>query len=366
MRDLIDLSSGQVVEAMPDAAIKALADVVSKEQITCYAPIYGEPALRAAVAGHYANRGGTDSDLDDITITAGARHGLFCATAVVARGGEVLVPQPHWSHYPEVMRLAGAHPVFVPGLPATGLLVDPDLLEAARTPATKAVIVNSPVNPTGAVYDSSTMAAIRDWARRLGVRLIVDDIYWAYGDEGAAGPQANEHEVVVGGAAKVHALAGVRVGWVWADPAVTAAVRGVVEHTTGPVSTLAQAAVTAVLDNDSGMPDRVRRVTRQRVHAIRAMADVPLLRVVRPRGGIYLCLDASALAAVQPQWRDDRLLCAVLAEQAGVRLRAGSTFGLPGHLRMCVAVPPDVLSEAARRLAVFVRAAKTTTDIKSD
>lgn len=355
---------------MPDAAIRALAAVASKEQITSYAPICGESALRAAVAGHYANRGRANADPDHITITAGARHALFCVTAVVAGGGEVLVPRPHWSHYPEVVRLAGAHPVFVPGAPANGLLVDPGLLEAARTPRTRAVIVNSPVNPTGAVYDSQTMAAISGWARQRRLHLIVDDIYWAYGEADAAGPQANEYQVVVGGAAKVNALAGVRIGWVWADPALTTTVRGVVEHTTGPVSTLAQAAVTAVLEedgeNDSAVPARVRRVARQRAHAIQTMADVPLLRVLRPRGGIYLCLDASALAAARPEWGDDRLLCAVLAEQAGVRLRAGSTFGLPGHLRMCVAVPPEVLSEAARRLAVFLRAVETKTDIKSD
>ncbi len=356
MDDLIDLSSGQVVEALPEAAIKALSDAVASDRVTAYAPMAGEARLRTAVAGHYARRTGADADPAHVTVTAGARHGLFCVATAVARDAEVLVPRPHWSHYPEMLRLAGACPVFVPGAPDAGLLVHPGLLEAARTPRTKAVIVNSPVNPTGSGYGPQELTALRDWARHRDVRLIIDDIYWAYGGDESGGVRPGRHEIVVGGASKVHALAGARIGWVWADPALTATLRGIVEHTTGPVSTLAQAAAAAVVEDDEAVPERSRRMSDQRAHAIRELTRVPLLRVLRPRGGIYLCLDASRLAAARPEWRDDRLLCADLESAAGVKVRAGSTFGLPGYLRLCVAVPPERLSEAARRMAKFVRA----------
>jgi aspartate aminotransferase len=251
--------------------------------------------------------------------------------------------------------------VLVPGDPATGWLADPGLLERARTPRTKAVIINSPVNPTGAAYDEPTMRSIRDWAADHGVYLISDDIYWAYcANSGAV--RASGHEVVVGGAAKVHALAGLRIGWIWSLPQVTEAVRDVVAHTTGPVSTLAQTAVAAVL-RDAGhadaVSDRAERLAALRERAVAAFSTVPMMRPVIPVGGIYVCLDASALLARrQFGAADDRALCRVLEERAAVRLRAGSTFGLPGHLRLCVAVTPDVLEEAADRLATFVGAAE--------
>lgn len=355
MSGVIDLSSGQVIEPLAEPALKALAETVSAREVTAYAASGGESGLRSAVAAHYARRVGSDVDPEQITVTAGARHGLFSVAAASAADGEILVPEPRWSHYPEMLRIAGARPVPVPGDPANGWLPDPDRLEAARTARTKAVVVNSPVNPTGAVYDTETLAAIRAWCAQHGLLLVVDDIYWAYGGEDAGGVRAGACEVVVGGASKVHALAGLRVGWVWADAALTAAVRTIVEHTTGPVSTLAQPAVAAVLDRQQdAVPDRVRRLDALREHAVRTMSAVPAVRVIVPRGGIYLCLDTSGLAKARPEWRDDRVLCAALAEHAGVRLRPGSTFGLPGHVRLCVAAAPGLLSEAAGRLSEFL------------
>ncbi|PPK67172.1 pyridoxal phosphate-dependent aminotransferase [Actinokineospora auranticolor] len=360
MPDTIDLSSGQVVEPWPDAVVTAVTDAAAAPDASRYAPVAGDPALRAAVAQHYARRLRRSADPDRVTVAAGARHGLFCAVAATAAGGAVLVPRPHWSHYPELIRLAGARSVAVPGAPARGWSVDPDLLDAALTPDTRAVLLNSPVNPTGAVYDAAAITGIRDWAADRGVHLVLDDVYWAYG-AAAAGVPADDGATVVGGIAKVHAMAGARIGWVWAGAAVTEAVRRIAEHTTGPVSVLAQAAGRAVLAGGGGLDDpavarRLAWMAGCRAHAVRALSGVPSLRVVPPSGGIYLCLDARDLAALHPEWTDDRRLCADLAEHTGVRLRAGSTFGLPGHLRLCVAVEPGVIDRAAAALTRFLAA----------
>src|SRR6185312_10165423 len=113
----------------------------------------GSPALRAAVAAHYARRTGRAVDPDTVTVAAGGRAALFAAVSTLAAGGEVLVPRPHWSHYPKLVTLAGARPVPVPGEPARGWLVTAELLDRAYTADTRAVLINSPVNPTGAAYD---------------------------------------------------------------------------------------------------------------------------------------------------------------------------------------------------------------------
>ncbi|MEU0390129.1 pyridoxal phosphate-dependent aminotransferase [Streptomyces chartreusis] len=367
--DLIDLSSGQILERLPEIAHAAVRRMLDSPRVAAYAPGTGSTELRSAVAHHYRLRTGTAVDAEHITITAGGRHGLFAAIAAMARDGEILVPAPYWSHYPTVVQLAGATAVAVPGDPEHGLLVDPERLDAARTRRTRAVLVNSPVNPSGACYDEGCMRSLRGWAADRDIRLIIDDIYWAYGPDVDNRVQAGPHEVVVGGASKVYALAGLRVGWVWADPRLTAEVRQIVEHTTGPVSGPAQAAAAAVLrhENDAvgtgtatgdGVARRAAELAAQRAVALEAMSAVPYLKPLPAAGGIYLCLDASqALARRLLGAEDDQQLCRALRREAGVALRAGSTFGMPGHLRLCVAEPHDVLRTAARRLTSCLSAA---------
>ncbi|WP_031075041.1 pyridoxal phosphate-dependent aminotransferase [Streptomyces sp. NRRL S-118] len=367
---VIDLSSGQILEALPEAARAAIRRATESPEVSGYAPGPGRADLRTAVADHYARRTGAATDADHVTITAGARHGLFAAVAAAAAGREVLVPAPHWSHYPTVIRQAGALPVTVPGDPLHGLLVDPARLDAAWTPRTGAVLVNSPVNPSGACYDEGRLRELRAWAVERNVRLIVDDIYWAYGSHIDTRLLPGPYEVVVGGASKVYALAGLRIGWVWAEPALGAAVREIVEHTTGPVSGPAQAAAAAVLAYENGtggtgaavagagVARRAAQLARQRAEAVEAMAAVPYLRPVPPAGGIYLCLDASeALELRLLGAGDDQELCRALRSGAGVGLRAGSTFGMPGFLRLCVAESHEVLLTAAHRLTTCLTAA---------
>ncbi|QEV16631.1 pyridoxal phosphate-dependent aminotransferase [Streptomyces alboniger] len=353
--DVVDLASGQIVEPLSPAVRAAFDKALDSDRTSAYAPAYGDPDLRTAVADHYAVRTGTPVDPEHITVTAGARHGLLVALSTVAHGGEVLVPRPHWSHYPAVVRRAGARPVPVDGGAGTGWRVGPAELEAARTERTRALLLNSPVNPTGAVYDESRVRALREWAGAHGICLITDDIYWAYGDAVDRGVRASAHEIVVGGASKVYALAGLRVGWVWGAPELSAALRDAVEYTTGPVCGTSQLAAAAALRETHAVAARVGGLAARREAAVRIMTGIPLLEPVAPAGGIYLCLDATEALSRQPHGaRDDVALCRVLAERAGVRLRAGSTFGMPGHLRLCVAEEADTLAEAARRLSGFL------------
>jgi aspartate aminotransferase len=367
---LIDLASGQIVEPLPEIAREAIRLAMGSSQASAYAPASGSAELRSAVAEHYARRTGTDVDPECVTITAGARHGLFAALAAAAHQREVLIPAPHWSHYPAVVRHAGARAVPVAGDPEHGLLVDPERLDAACTARTAAVLVNSPVNPSGACYDAERMRTLRAWAADRDVRLIIDDIYWAYGSDIDTAVRPGPHEVVVGGMSKVYAMAGLRIGWVWSDPSLTVTVREAVEYTTGPVSVAAQVAAAAVLHHENAtggtgsavggeaVARRAEDVAAQRARAIDAFTAVPYLRPISPAGGIYLCLDASEAFALRLLGaKDDQELCHALRREAGVGLRAGSTFGIPGHLRLCVAEPHDVLLTAARRLTTCLTAA---------
>lgn len=343
----IDLSLGELAEPLPEAARLALGQAGA----VGYAPVAGTAGLRSAVAAHYRRRG-LAADQDEVTVSAGGRHGLLAALAAVAAGGEVLMPRPHWSHYPKVIGLAGARPVPVDGDPASGWLADPGRLAASVTPQTRALVINSPVNPTGSVYSDRAMTEIVGWAVARGIHLIVDDMYWAFG--GGSIPSAGGLTTVVGGASKGHAMAGLRIGWIWSHHTLAGRIRDVVEHTTGPVSAPGQAAVAAVLGDDAAVAARRQRLKGLREQALELFSRVPLLRPVPPSGGIYLCVDAStALSHPALDAADDQGLCQLLTATAGVRLRAGSTFGLPGYLRLCVAAESGMLREAAQRLIRF-------------
>ncbi|MEJ3653003.1 aminotransferase class I/II-fold pyridoxal phosphate-dependent enzyme [Actinomycetes bacterium KLBMP 9759] len=352
-RTTLDLSSGQVPDALAPEVRQALHAAADSPWLP-YAARGGDPALRAAVAAHYARRTGRAVEGSDVVIAPGVRAGLFAAVAAVAGGRDVLVPAPHWSHYPRTLELAGATMVAVPGEPADRWRLTVAALESARTPSTAAVLVTSPVNPSGAVLDRARVRAVAEWAAGRGITVLVDDVYWAWaGAEdalGAVGPDA----VVVGGASKVHALAGLRLGWVLAPAGTLAAVDDVVEHVTGPVNTSAQAAgVVALTEPFCGrdLADRRQRITAALAEATAAMRGVRGVDVVPADAGLYLCLSVERLLAGSTFGAtDDRALCAAVAERSGVRLRAGSTFGMPDHLRLCVAAPPGVLATAAARL----------------
>jgi aspartate aminotransferase len=348
----LDLSSGQVPDPHAPEIRQALHAAAESPWLP-YAARGGDPALRAAIAAHYGRRTGRDVDAAEVVVTPGVRAGLFAAVAAVARGRDVLVPAPYWSHYPRTVELAGAGMVPVPGEPADRWRLTVAALEAARTPATAAVLVTSPVNPSGAVLDPDRLRAIAAWAADRGVTVLVDDVYWAWTGRAdalsAVGPA-----VVVGGASKVHALAGLRLGWVLAPVATRAIVDDVVEHVCGPVNTGAQAAGIVALTEPFCTRDltgRSRRMAAALAEATAVMRGVRGVDVVPADAGLYLCLSVQRLLAAETFGAtDDRALCAAIAERSGVRSRAGSTFGMPGHLRLCVAAAPGVLAAAAGRL----------------
>jgi aspartate aminotransferase len=253
-----------------------------------------------------------------------------------------------------VIDLAGGVAVAVPGEPTDGWRADVAHLDVRRTPRTAAVLLTSPVNPTGAVLGRPRVREIARWAADHDVRLVVDDAYWAYAGCDDVVADAGPRAVLVGGVSKVHALAGLRLGWVCSPPDLSGAVDDVVEHVTGPTSTPSQAAGLAALTEPFCAADvaaRARRQAQALAAATALMGTIAAVDVVPAQAGMYLCLSvqrplrARALGAV-----DDRALCAAIEHRVGVRLRAGSTFGLPGHVRLSTAAPWTELEEATARL----------------
>jgi aspartate/methionine/tyrosine aminotransferase len=366
-RDILDLSAGE-----PDFPTPAWISEAAIEGIragrTRYTPAPGTPELRRAVADSL-NRGAAEGwalTADSVVVTSGAKQALFNACfALFGPGDEVLVATPYWTSYPEIVALAQATPVFVAGPEAEGFRVTPEDLEAVRTPKTRGLILCSPSNPTGVVYDREALRAIARWARDNGVALISDEIYrhiYFGAEEGALAPGLLDLDpsdvggawVVVDGVSKAYAMTGWRIGYSVSSPELAVTLSALQSHTTSNASAPAQVAAHAALSN----PERAATEILQMVRAFRRRRDLmvrrfqeslPHLPVLIPDGAFYLFFRVDA--EFTPEVPDSTRWCSQVIEETGVACVPGVAFGDDRYVRLSYATSDEILEEAVRRLA---------------
>lgn len=368
-RDIIDLGAGEPDFRTPDFAAQAgIASIV--QGFTHYTPPAGLPALREAVAAQLAARSQRPVDAAGVVISTGAKQALFNAMfALFGPGDEVLVPAPYWTSYPEQVKLARATPVVVPTGLGDGFKVTPDHLEHAVSPRTRGLLLNSPSNPTGAVYDLDELEAVLRWAARHGIWVISDEIYGRMVYEMTSAPSVLDLEdgllervVLVDGASKAFAMTGWRVGFSYCAPALAATLGALQSHVTSGAAAASQYAALAAYSDEP-------RVS----HAVRAMVDVfrsrrdrlveqfelllPEAAFLKPAGAFY------HFFSIEPYFADGRAdsvaFCRWLLETAGLALVPGHAFGADGFVRLSFAAAETNLEEGTRRLARAVSTAPT-------
>jgi aspartate/methionine/tyrosine aminotransferase len=276
----------------------------------------------------------------------------------VAAGEEALIPSPAWPNFAGAVRLAGATPVFVPlERGETRWRLDPQRLEAAVTPATRLLIVNSPANPTGFVATREELVAALTIARRHNLWILADEIYGRLTFSGARAPSF--HDVMapddkilfVQTLSKNWAMTGWRIGWLEAPPALSPVIENIVQFTTSGVPVFAQRAATAALDEgEPFLADQVARMRAARDIVADGLAATGRVRFARPDATFYLFCSVDG----EP---DTRTLALRLVDEAGVGVAPGSAFGPGGesYLRLCFGRAPDEIAEATRRLAAWLK-----------
>jgi aspartate aminotransferase len=359
-RDVINLSAGE--PDFPTPAFIARAGVEAIEAgHTRYTPSPGLPALRKAVADQLARTHDVEIDPAGVVVSAGAKQALFNALFVlVGPDDRVLVPVPYWTSYPEIVQLARAEPVPVQGAEARGYRVEPADLEAAWDERVRALILNSPSNPSGSVYRQDELEAIARWARDRGVWLISDEIYarLCYVADRAPGfldltPGLRERAVVINGASKAYAMTGWRIGYSYSVPEVAGKISALQSHTTSNAATPSQYAALAALratPDQEGELEAMRTEFRARRDLVVRLleATFPGVGYVAPEGAFYLFFRAD-------QWFDGErsdsvALCKALIQDAEVALVPGSAFGDDRYVRLSFAASREQLEEAFRRL----------------
>jgi aspartate/methionine/tyrosine aminotransferase len=327
----------------------------ARDGFTKYTPSDGFASLRELIADKVRARNGLDAAASQVVVTTGGCGGLFTSLLVLLDpGDELLLPDPGWANYPPMAHVLNARPVFYPLDPGRGWAPDLDALDARLTPRSKAIVVNSPGNPTGAVYEHETLARLLELARRHDLWVISDECYDEIVFEGehvsTAAVGDADRVLTVFTFSKSYAMTGWRIGYVVAPPEVAPALGKAQEPVVGNASSLSQKGAEAALTGSQDCVREMRDAYRERRDAATAILDEFGVDYVRPRGAFYLMVDVSAAG-------DSLSFAKRLLEEERVSVVPGSAFGPGGEgwVRVSLCVDPDELTEGVRRLCATTR-----------
>ncbi|PWK16376.1 pyridoxal phosphate-dependent aminotransferase [Tumebacillus permanentifrigoris] len=358
--DVINLSVGEPDFGTPDIACAA-GKVAIDQQFTKYTAVPGIVELRKKIADQLATKG-LRYTADDILVSSGAKHSLYNAfMALCNPGDEVILPAPYWVSYPEMVRLAEAVPVMIPTDESTNFKITPAQLEAAITPKTKVLLLNSPSNPTGSVYTPAELQALADVVRKHEFYVISDEIYdqLVYGVEqisiASLGEDIQRRTIVINGFSKSYSMTGWRVGYLAADRAIVKAMTSFQSHTTANPASISQKAAVAALDHrdEAMVPEFIWR----RDYVLNRLSQMPYITCATPTGAFYVFPNCSATFGKTYQNHpvqncDD--FASLLLEHANISLVPGSGFGAPNNFRISYATSRENLAKAMDRLEAFL------------
>ena len=336
---------------------------------TKYPPVAGTPALKAAVQRKFRRDNGLDYGLDEILIVNGAKQAIFDGLMATCNpGDEVIIPTPAWISYTDMAKFAGATPVFVPCPQNNGFRLQADALDAAITPRTKWLLLNSPANPTGAACSRADMQAITDvLLRHPHVWIMTDDIYehllyddFAFCTVAQVEPRLRDRTLTVNGASKAYAMTGWRIGFCGGPSRLINAMENVQGQSTNGVSTVGQAAVIAALDGPQDvLRERAASYRARRDLVVSLLNEVPGLICHKPEGAFYVFPNiAGCLGKVSAGGRrieTDTDFTAALLEEHHVATVQGTAYGASPYVRVSYATDEASLREACARIRTFCR-----------
>jgi len=363
-RDIIALSVGEPDFPTP-AHIRQAACAAIERGETKYTVVDGSRSLKLAVAEKFRRDNGLGFELDEILISCGAKQACFNACeALLEAGDEVIVPSPCWVSYPDMVRFADATPVIVETDPTCGFKMTPAQLASALNDSTRALIINSPCNPTGASYSRADWLALADVLHAYPrVVILTDDIYehLYWGSEPfcsllTACPELRDRTLTVNGVSKTYSMTGWRIGYVAGPAPLIKAMTTIQSQSTTNACSVSQAAATEALLGDQRCVAEMRLAFEQRQRfVVERLNRMPGISCWSGEGSFYAFPDVTGLIA-NLALDDDVELCERILDRTGVALVPGSAFAAPGYLRLSFAADMATLGDALERLEGFARA----------
>ena len=366
-KDVIGFGVGEPDFDTP-AYVRDAAHRAIEEGKTRYTPVGGTLSLRKKIAEKFLKDNGLAYEPGEIIVSSGAKQSIFMALSVlVDEGDEVLIPSPYWVSYPEMVKMVGGTPVFVPCRHEDAFRVRPEEIAKRVTPKTKVLILNSPSNPNGCVLPRETLAQIADLAVEKGFYVISDEIYEKLVYDGcehisiaALGEQIKAQTVVVNGASKAYAMTGWRIGYAGGPLEIVKAMNAFQSHASSNACSVSQYAVEAALSGgEEELAGMVRAFDARRKLISQLINEVPGLAADLPQGAFYVMMDVRGVLGkrcdeVAIESAHD--FASFLLEKKCVAVVPGEAFGAPGFVRISYAVGEEKIREGVRRMAEFVAA----------
>lgn len=360
--DVIGLGAGEPDYNTPqnilDAALKSM-----NEGHTKYTPAGGLPALKKAIIDKLERDQQITYQASEILIGIGAKHVLYTLFQVLLNeNDEVIIPIPYWVSYPEQVKLAGGVPVYIEGTAEQQYKITAKQIKEAITDKTRAIILNSPSNPTGMLYTKNELQEIADVCKEANIWIVSDEIYekLIYGDAqhisiAQLSDDAKERTIIINGVSKSHSMTGWRIGYAAGNKELITAMTDLASHSTSNPVTTSQYAAIEAYNGPQDTVEEMRAAFESRLEIIfPKLASIPGFKVLKPQGAFYLLPDVSEAAKNTGYDSVDAFVEALLTE-ANVAVIPGSGFGAPSTIRLSYATSLDLLEAAVARIDTFVR-----------
>ncbi len=360
-RSIIDLGAGEpdfdTPEPVKQAAIAAIAEGYTK-----YTPATGSVEIRQAISEKLKRENSLNYSPAEIVVTCGAKHAIInVLLALCQEGDEVILQSPYWTSYVEQIRFVGATPVIVSTDERSGFKMSAEQMQSAVTSKTKMLLLNSPSNPTGAVYTPAELSAFAEVARQSNFYILSDEIYEKIIYDGlrhesiAALPGMRDRTILVNGVSKSYAMTGWRIGYLAAAPEIIKAVTTIQSHTTSnPTSISQRAAVAALNANHQIIDNMVGEFKKRRDYLAGRLDEIPGIVCPRPQGAFYMFPNVEGWFGLKykAQTLESSMdVCSFLLEEEGIAAVPGEAFGSHRHIRISYATAMANLEEAVARLA---------------
>ncbi len=347
-RKVVDFSIGEPDFNTPDN-IKGRGHRAIDENFTRYTSAPGIQDLREAVVDKYRHQYGVDYSVPEVVVSCGAKHTLFnLAFVLFEEGDEVLLPVPYWVTFPEQFKMVGAVPVEVMTREEDDFVLKASALEAKVTPRTRAMVVNTPNNPTGAVIPAEEMDRIVDLALDRELMIIFDECYEFFVFDGNKhtslaqyADRAKHVSLLVNTASKTYAMTGWRIGYLVAPREIAKSVSNVQSHSANPASVSQKAALESILGNQDSVPQMIAEYERRRRFVVERLNGMAGLSCANPGGAFYAFPNISSYLGSEV--RDSVAFSTWLLRQSGVAVVPGSAFGMEGHVRISFATSMENL-----------------------
>ncbi|MDB7102184.1 pyridoxal phosphate-dependent aminotransferase [Enterococcus mundtii] len=361
-KDIISLTVGEPDFATPENIQEAAIAAIKNGKASYYTPTAGIPELRQAIVSYLETYYGLTYDASQTIVTDGAKFALYTLfQTILDPKDEVIIPVPYWVSYGEQVKLAEGVPVFVTGQEVNDFKVTLEQLEQARSSKTKAVIINSPSNPTGMIYTKEELQVIGEWAVKNDILIVADDIYGrlVYNDNeftpiATISKAIREQTIIINGVSKTYAMTGWRIGYAVGDQKIIDGMIAIASQSTSNPTAVSQYAAVEALQGEQDTVEEMRKAFEDRLDIVFPLvANLPGVSVKRPQGAFYLFPNVKETLAIcgyeqVTPWVED------LLEEAGVALVKGEGFGAPENVRLSYAANLATLEEGIRRIQRFI------------